>query len=187
MLLVDFEEQEGITVPYPPLFDEIRSNHGFVDLRGCPELAKQIAEAVQSQALRETLCQLAERGSPFFTVACELGAHEELDSPVECRYVAGGYLQILDANYSERLPNDYLVLAQAIARELEPYSKVQNWTIRFVHTPVMYNLDHFGSITSSLSIWFYAAAPLADTARESREIFISCIKDALFRINPVIS
>jgi hypothetical protein len=31
MLSVDFEEQEGITVPYPPLFDDIRNNHGFVD------------------------------------------------------------------------------------------------------------------------------------------------------------
>ena len=35
MLAIDFEiEKEGMTVPYPPLSNDIRRNHGFVDLRG---------------------------------------------------------------------------------------------------------------------------------------------------------
>ena len=40
VLTTDFEtEQEGMTVPYAPLFDDIRCNYGFVDLRGRPDLA----------------------------------------------------------------------------------------------------------------------------------------------------
>jgi hypothetical protein len=39
MLETDLEmNEEGMTVPYPPLFDDVRKNHGFVDLRGRPDL-----------------------------------------------------------------------------------------------------------------------------------------------------
>ena len=51
MLETDFEtDQEGMTVPYPPLYDDIRRNHGFVDIRGRPDLASKIPEASQSPA-----------------------------------------------------------------------------------------------------------------------------------------
>ena len=38
-------DPEGMTVPYPPVTDEIRRNQGFVDLRKQPERASEIAEA----------------------------------------------------------------------------------------------------------------------------------------------
>ena len=31
-------DEKGMTVPYPPLFDDVRKNHGFIDIRGWPEL-----------------------------------------------------------------------------------------------------------------------------------------------------
>ena len=56
MLAIDFEiEKEGMTVPYPPLFNDIRRNHGFVDLRGRPDLAIEIPEGSQSSALKAIL------------------------------------------------------------------------------------------------------------------------------------
>jgi hypothetical protein len=31
-------DEEGMTVPYAPLFDDVRKNHGFIDICGPPEL-----------------------------------------------------------------------------------------------------------------------------------------------------
>jgi hypothetical protein len=86
MLETDFEtDQEGMTVPYPPLYDDIRRNHGFVDIRGRPDLASKIPEASQSPALTDLLLGLSEPHSPFFTLGCDLGAHEERSSEVRVR------------------------------------------------------------------------------------------------------
>jgi hypothetical protein len=83
----------GMTVPYPPVTDEIRSNRGFVDLRKNPEGASKIAEGVESPALRNLLVQVAKKGSPIFTIGCDLGAHKERAniSARRCE-VAGGYI-----------------------------------------------------------------------------------------------
>ena len=56
MLAIDFEiEKEGMTVPYPQLFNDIGRNHGFVDLRGRPDLAIEIPEGSQSPATANLL------------------------------------------------------------------------------------------------------------------------------------
>jgi len=61
MLAIDFEiEKEGMTVPYPQLFSDIGRNHGFVDLRGRPDLAIEIPEGSQSPALKAILVELSE-------------------------------------------------------------------------------------------------------------------------------
>jgi hypothetical protein len=147
MLTVEYEEQEGITVPYPALFDDIRTNHGFADLRGRPELAGQVSESLQLRALQDVLVELAHKDAPFFTIGCDLGAHEEQDRHPSERHVAGGYLQIMDTSYWDRLPNDYLSLAIAIAHELEKRTDEWHWIVRFVHTPVQFNLDDFENVT----------------------------------------
>ena len=84
----------GITVPYPPVTDEIRSNRGFVDLRKEPERASEIAGAAESPALCNLLVRVAKKGSPIFTIGCDLGAHQERTNvPARRRKVAGGYIQ----------------------------------------------------------------------------------------------
>jgi len=54
------QSEQGITVPYAPLFNDINRNHGFVDVRGRPDLVAGIPEASQSNALgvcrTDTLC-----------------------------------------------------------------------------------------------------------------------------------
>jgi hypothetical protein len=40
VLIVEYSfDEEANTVPYPPLFDSVRKNNGFVDVRGRPDLA----------------------------------------------------------------------------------------------------------------------------------------------------
>jgi len=137
MLSVDFEEQEGITAPYPPLFDGIRNNHGFVDLRGRPDLAAKIFESSRSHALRELLVGLSEPSSPFFSVGCDLGSHEESERDENERYVAGGYIQLMHCQYSDRSPEDYYSFGQIIARSLDKEAQRYSWIVRFVLGPVV--------------------------------------------------
>lgn len=59
-LQVNHRGGEGITVPYPPLFDGIRENRGFIDARSRVELASEIAEGITSNALRNCLVKIAE-------------------------------------------------------------------------------------------------------------------------------
>jgi hypothetical protein len=70
-------DPEGMTVPYAPITDDIRRNLGFVDLRGHPDRAKEIAEGKESPALRNLLVRVASVGSGIFTLGCDLGTHQE--------------------------------------------------------------------------------------------------------------
>ena len=88
-----------MTVPYPPETDEIRHNRGFIDLRKEPERASEIAETAGS-ALRSLLIRLGKKGSPIFTIGCDLGAHQERTNiPARRREVAGGYIQFASIHY----------------------------------------------------------------------------------------
>src|SRR5712671_3738486 len=93
-------DPEAMTVPYAPIADDIRHNRGFVDLRGLPGEAKEIAEGSDSSALSNLLVGLAAVGSPIFTLGCDLGAHREpTHIPLRRREVAGGYIQIASVHY----------------------------------------------------------------------------------------
>jgi hypothetical protein len=95
----------GMTVPYAPRTDEIRRNRGFVDLRGQPDKANEVAEGAESPALRNLLVRVAKAGSPIFTIGCDLGAHQESTSvPARRREVAGGYIQFASVDYDRAEP-----------------------------------------------------------------------------------
>jgi hypothetical protein len=174
MLTVDFDvEQEGMTVPYGPLFDEIRSNHGFVDLRGRPDLAVSIAEGSGSAALKALLVEFAEPGATFFTLGCDLGAHEEPWQEEAVRQVAGGYVQFMCADYDGRSPEDYTTLGHSVAQMLEGSAQDHEWSLYFRVKPVVFNLDNFCGLTLSLDICFFAAAATAEAAVASHEDLLS--------------
>ncbi len=179
MLTVEFEQQEGITVPYPPLFDDIRNNHGFVDLRGRPDLAANIFEGSQSRALRDLLVELAKPDSVFFTLGCDLGSHEEAENDQNSRYVAGGYVQLMHCDYVNRSPDDYFSLGETVSELLDGAARDHNWIVRFVLTFVSFSLDNFSNLTPSLWIWFYAAGNTAEAALMSREVILSRFREAL--------
>jgi hypothetical protein len=85
--------KEGITVPYGPIFDDIRRNYGFTDLRGRPDLAEQIFEGSSSPALRDLLVRIAGERS-YFSLGCDLGRHCEDEQPQIQRKFSGGYIQV---------------------------------------------------------------------------------------------
>ncbi|HEY4114456.1 MAG TPA: hypothetical protein VGM17_10395, partial [Rhizomicrobium sp.] len=110
-------DPEGITVPYPPVTDEIRRNRGFIDLRGKPEMASGVEEGRDSPALHNLLARLARKDSLIFTIGCDLGTHQERTNvPARRREVAGGYVQFASIYYYRTQPQSYAALADAIGK-----------------------------------------------------------------------
>jgi hypothetical protein len=178
MFETDLErDKEGMTVPYPPLFDDVRQNHGFVDVRGRPDLASRIAEGSQSAAMRNLLIRLAQPGSKLFTVGCDLGTKclEDDNFP----HTAGGYIQIMNSEYEKRTPEVYAKFAQAVAEMLRPTCADHYWQVRFLLKPVQFKLDRFTDMTGSLWVWFHAFSDSPDKALTSREALIKALDQCL--------
>jgi hypothetical protein len=123
------EDQEVITVPYGPLFDEIRRNSGFVDVRGRPDLAAQTPEGAGSPNLKKLLIALSNTTSPLFTLGCDLGTHEEREHS-RIRYGAGGYIQVMKTTFAEAAPDEYLDLARAVSAEVDKSSADHDWELQ---------------------------------------------------------
>jgi hypothetical protein len=137
MLETAFEmDQNGMTVPYPALFDDVRKNHGFVDIRGRPELASQIAEGSHSLAMRKLLIGLAQPDSKIFSVGCDLGI--QLQTEGKLPHTAGGYVQIMHVIYADRSPKDYARYVAAVTKALKARSQNHEWHVCFVLTPVAF-------------------------------------------------
>jgi hypothetical protein len=65
MLATDFEsEQEGMIVPYPPPFDDIRRNYGFVDLRGRSAWPTALSQRSHSKTDRRGISAKSSKSSP---------------------------------------------------------------------------------------------------------------------------
>ena len=108
-------DPEAITVPYALITDDIRRNRGFVDLRGHPDKAKDIAEGNDSPALRNLLVRVANVGSAILTLGCDLGAHQEpTQVPLRRRAVAGGYIQFASVHYDHAKRQSYAAFANAV-------------------------------------------------------------------------
>jgi hypothetical protein len=178
MLSTEIEmDEEAIRVPYKPLFDEIRKNNGFVDLRGKPHLAKKIVEGTSSVALRRLLISLAKKESRIFSIGCDLGtSFFALDNEPFC---AGGYIQVMHASYAKMTPDDYGYYSNAVTDFLEPLSEGHFWSLRYELAPVEFLLDRYNDMTGSLRIWFRAFAKTDTESLCSREKLISDIGAAL--------
>ena len=171
-------DEGGVTVPYDPLFDNIRSNHGFVDTRGRPDLASNIAECAQSPSMRNLLMRLAQSGSKVFSVGCDLGGKLVTDEG-RSQHVAGGYIQILSAAYSRYWLEEYERYGESVAESLKSRSSGYEWDLNLALTSVQFNLDNFKNVTGSICIWFHAYGDSEDVAARSREVCIANVGDCL--------
>ena len=171
-----------MTVPYDPLFDNIRSNYGFVDTRGRPDLASNITECTQSPSMKDLLMRLAQPESKVFSVGCDLGRKLVTDEG-RSHYVAGGYIQILSAEYSRYWLQEYERYGESVAEMLENRSFGYEWRLNLALTPVQFNLDNFENVTGSIWIWFHSYGDSEDVAAHSREVCIANLEDCLLDDN----
>lgn len=178
-LETNFLVHEGITVPYAPIFDSIRRNHGFFDTRKRPDLAAAVAEGTESGALRDLLVDVASH-ERYFSLGCDLGQHEELEAPISQRAVAGGYIQLSAFRYELQETANYDRFCKALEFELRPLSKGQHWRIEFWGTYVAFKLPAEEQVTKpSIWIWFFAARRTQAKARASREELLKALSVCL--------
>src|SRR6185312_2329155 len=74
------EDEPVLSLPYEQNFENGRTNHGFRDIRGRPELAQEIQEAAQSP-------------SRYFSIGCDLSPWPPAQPGDP--YQAAGYIQLV--------------------------------------------------------------------------------------------
>ena len=158
----------GNTVPYPPLFDEIRHNHGFIDTAGHPERVNEIPEVSSSEALRLLLLNLASPSSNYISLGCDLGEGKEPKRRLSTRWVAGGYVQIMARDREQQGVPVLQPLAKAIEARLNDESGDDNWEAELALVPVVL-ANEMDVMVQSIWAWFHARASTRKHARSSRE------------------
>ncbi|WP_298243238.1 hypothetical protein [uncultured Bradyrhizobium sp.] len=128
-------EPRSKAIPYPADLENDRTNQGFKDLKGNPEVIETIAEIRDCPALRDALMALNEPETQFFTVGCEKSLNEH-----ERKFWKRGYLEF-SFNYAElvRDATPYFVLffhfnQAAPIRDFLPKHSVQfAWELQRCH------------------------------------------------------
>lgn len=180
---IKYTNADGNTVPYPPLFDGTRRNHGFFDTRGYPERVAQIPESRESVALKSLLTRLAQPGACLVSLGCDLGQHDEPKSRLEARRVAGGYVQIV-AGQDQGQNLDFLrSVAKAIEQGLKVTVGTDRWEVELQLSPVLLKIAG-ETHTQSIWVWFFAKASTDERAAVSRERLIQAIEQIIAALEP---
>jgi hypothetical protein len=168
---------DGTTVPYGEIFDDIRNNSGFVDTRGRPDVAANIPEGAASPALKGLLVRLASEGK-YFSLGCDLGGHEEPESPSTKRFVAGGYVQLTCFHYQFATTYQHDAFASAIEKNMLKRSRGRHWRMWLEGRWVIFKLKPKIKAPTTW-VWFFALERTDQRAREGRETVINELSDAL--------
>lgn len=169
---------KGTTVPYPPLYDDIRRNHGFVDLRGKPELVREVLEAAESGALFRLLIALSQPRSQVCSLGCDLGTHVNSAARWGTRQVAGGYVQIADSRFENFEFNIVKDVSVYIEKSLRANVGNDRWDVKFELRSVIFNFNAPVE-APSVWLWFFAKHSSRTGAIESRERLMNCVAEAL--------
>jgi hypothetical protein len=170
---------DATTVPYGPLFDDIRKNRGFVDARGRPDIAASIAEGNESAAQRRLLIRISEE-NVYFSLGCDLGMHPEPEAKATLRQVAGGYIQVVGMDYELLSTDDYDEFGKRFEQGLRAKSQGRNWRIWLQGCYVNFKFpDRPPVMAPSMWIWFFELARTKKKAVASRESLIDAISDVL--------
>ncbi|HEY6815982.1 MAG TPA: hypothetical protein VI168_10620 [Croceibacterium sp.] len=176
--------ERGNTVPYPPLFDDIRHNHGFIDTRGRPDRIASIPEAQESEALASLLIMLAAPEAPLISLGCDLGQHEVPKARIRTRRVAGGYVQVISSR--REAPEAEMAFFKRAGKRLEQGlvggAGEDHWEINLCLAPVALKLEDEVDC-QSIWIWFYAKASTHDRALASRERLLQVLSKVMSELS----
>lgn len=167
------EENEGITVPYPAMSGD---HHGFLDLRGHPDLVETIPEAANSNGLRVLLRAAAVAGAPVVTIGCELGGAEKAP---DGQVIAGGYVHVLARDHATLTMPVYRTYLTAVMTKLREASGADHWAIQVIKMPVRVLLDCEDRVSDSFVLNFHAFAPTIEAGVDSRERLLVALSDTL--------
>jgi hypothetical protein len=179
-LRILYGKADGNTVPYPPIFDALRKNHGYIDTRGCVDRIADIPEAHLSEALADILRLLAAPDSLLISLGCDLGQRDKPNGRLDTRKWAGGYVQIAAARQSTTTEEFALLrdMAKAIEADLHQAAASDRWEVRFILTPIHLDFEEERD-TQSAWLWFDAKASTFDLAVASRERLLRAIGESI--------
>lgn len=125
------EDEAVLVLPYVRNFEEGRTNHGFRDTRGRPELVGEIAEAGGSPALKELLRSLAQPTSRYFSIGCDLRTWPPAEP--DDLYQAAGYVQLLSADLAREAIHRrrQMQFGRALEAYLDRRVGEDDWMVRF--------------------------------------------------------
>ena len=171
------EDETILVLPYVRNFDDGRSNHGFRDTRGRPELIDEIAEAGVSPALKELLRTLAQPTSKYFSIGCDLRTWPP--SEQSDLYQAAGYVQLLSADLAREAIHRrrQMLFGRALESHLDARAGDDEWVVRFAVAPV--NAGELGGpeLAWSPVIEFAALGDTGAEAEESAERLMLALRD----------
>lgn len=125
------EDETVLVLPYVRNFEEGRTNHGFRDTRGRPELIDKIAEAGTSPALKELLRALAQPTSRYFSIGCDLRTWPPAEP--DDLYQAAGYIQLLSSDLAREAIHRrrQMLFGRALEARLDDRVGDDDWVVRF--------------------------------------------------------
>jgi hypothetical protein len=125
------EDETVLVLPYVRNFEEGRTNHGFRDTRGRPELIDEITEAGASHALKELLRQLAQPKSKYFSIGCDLRTWPPAEP--DDLYQCAGYVQLLSTDLAREAIHRrrQMLFGRALEAYLDDHVGGDDWVVRF--------------------------------------------------------
>lgn len=187
-LKVSHPLERGNTVPYPPLFDDVRRNHGFVDLRGRPDLVDGIPELAESPALKALVLDLAQPGSGLMTMGCDLGQHVFKRRKPDRRWTAGGYVQVARLPLGPVGHHALFEITKVCERHLEAAVQSERWEAYFCLCQTHLAFQPEAKIeVMTLWIWLHAFSATAEAALASREVAFAALHAGLCEVAGVTS
>src|SRR5688572_9377161 len=171
------EDETVLVLPYVRNFEEGRTNHGFRDARGRPELIDEIIEAGTSLALKELLRSLVQPTSRYFSIGCDLRTWPptEPDDP----YQAAGYVQLLSSDLAREAIHRrrQMLFGRALEAHLDNRVGNDEWVVRFA--VAMVGAAELGGPEQVWSpvIEFSALGETAAEAEASAERLLQALRD----------
>jgi hypothetical protein len=173
------EDETVLVLPYVRNFDEGRTNHGFRDTRGRPELIDEIAEAGISPGLKGLLRSLAQPSSRYFSIGCDLRTWPP--SEQSDLYQAAGYIQLLSADLAREAIHRrrQMLFGRALEADLDQRVGDDDWVVRFA--VAMVGAAELGGPEQVWSpvIEFSALGETAAEAEASAERLMRALRDFL--------
>jgi len=171
------EDQPILVLPYERDFESGRTNHGFRDMRGRPELAEEIVEAVESPALKALLVALANPASQYFSIGCDLRTWPPAQSGEH--YQAAGYVQLAFSDLQQKALDHrrHLLFGRDLKAHLHGAIGSDSWVVRLVVAAI-----NAADIGGSEQIWspvveFCAIGADERDAQASAERLIGALRD----------
>jgi hypothetical protein len=171
------EDETVLVLPYVRNFEEGRTNHGFRDTRGRPELIDEIVEAGTSPALKELLRSLAQPTSNYFSIGCDLRTWPPAEP--DDAYQAAGYVQLLSADLAREAIHRrrQMLFGRALEAHLDRLAGDDDWVVRFAVAMV-----NAGDVSGPDQVWspvieFAALGETEAEANASAERLMLALRD----------